>query len=57
MKSEDIPFTIGSFSLDADAVIPMAIVFGIAFLMLIGAKKELATLAIGAIVIGAILAN
>ena len=56
MKSADIPFTIGSLTFDAQTVIPIAVVFGICFLMLMGARRELATVAIGAMVIGALLA-
>ena len=57
MKMEEIPINIGSVSIDAAMVVPLLVVFVVCLLLGIGAHRTLATFAIGAIVIGAIMAH
>ncbi|MEM7189842.1 MAG: hypothetical protein AAF439_09540 [Pseudomonadota bacterium] len=56
MKFENAPFSVGAFSVDPATVLPYAIVAIVLAILLMGLKREYATFAIFAGVIGAILA-
>lgn len=57
MDLKHAPFSIGSFSADPSSLIPIAIVVIVGAIVLFGARREVATFAVAAGVIGAILAT
>ena len=57
MDIKHVPVSIGSFSADPVNLIPVAIAIIVAVVILMGARRELATFALAAGVIGAILAT
>lgn len=55
MKFEHVPVSFGSFSMDPVNLIPITIAVVVGGLLLFGARREFATFAIAAGVIGALL--
>lgn len=57
MDLKHVPFQIGTFSTDPANLIPVALIAVVAIVFLFGIRREVATFAIFAGVIGAILAS
>ena len=57
MDIKHVPVSLGSFSLDPATLVPIAIAVIVAAILMMGARREVATFAVAAGVIGAILAT
>ena len=57
MDIKHVPMSIGSFTFDAALLAPVAIAVIVGVILLMGARREVATFAVAAGVIGAILAT
>lgn len=57
MDIKHVPVSIGSFTLDPAALVPIAIAVIVGVVLLMGARREVATFAVAAGVIGALLAT
>ena len=57
MDIKHVPMSFGSFSVDAAVLAPLAIAVIVGVILLMGARREVATFAVAAGVIGAILAT
>ena len=55
MNSEHIPFTVGGFQISPDNLAPIALAVIVGVLLMFGVRREIATVAICAGVIGALL--
>ena len=55
MYSEHAPFAIGGFQISPEALLPLALLAIVAVILLIGVRREFATFAIAAGVIGALM--
>ena len=55
MNTEHVPLTIGGMQISTEAMLPIAIFAIVAVILLLGVKREFATFAIAAGVIGALM--
>ena len=55
MNLEHAPFSLGGFQIGSEAILPVMIIAIVAAILLFGVRRELATFAIAAGVIGALL--